>query len=63
MSADEDAIRELLGSHHKGRDAIAASYVALFKKLLKGSRLDTAITQMNTAEPTQKGERQHRGAN
>jgi uncharacterized protein (TIGR02246 family) len=80
MSADEDAIRELLdrqvmgwnagdpeayasvftpdadyvtflGSHHKGRDAIAASYVALFKKLLKGSRLDTAITQMKFLTP------------
>jgi uncharacterized protein (TIGR02246 family) len=30
-----------LGSHYTGRDAIAASYVPLFTKLLKGSRLHT----------------------
>jgi uncharacterized protein (TIGR02246 family) len=35
-----------LGSHHKGRDAIAAAYAPLFSKLLKGSRLDTEITQL-----------------
>ena len=35
-----------LGSHHRGRDAIAASYIPLFAKLLKGSRLKTDITQL-----------------
>jgi uncharacterized protein (TIGR02246 family) len=35
-----------LGSHHRGRDAIAASYVQLFKRLLKGSRLNTVVTQL-----------------
>lgn len=35
-----------LGSHHQGRDAIAASYAPLFKKLLKGSRLCAEITQL-----------------
>lgn len=28
-----------LGSHYKGRDAIAASYVWLFKRVLKGTHL------------------------
>lgn len=40
-----------LGSHHKGREAIAVSYVSLFKKLLKGSRLDTEITQLRFLTP------------
>lgn len=40
-----------LGSHYKGREAIAASYVPLFKKLLKGSRLNTEITQLRFLTP------------
>lgn len=40
-----------LGSHYKGREAIAASYVPLFKKLLKGSRLDFEITQLRFLTP------------
>src|ERR1700733_692834 len=40
-----------LGSHHRGRDAIAASYVPLFTKLLKGSRLTTEITQLRFLTP------------
>jgi uncharacterized protein (TIGR02246 family) len=35
-----------LGSHYRGRDAIAASYMPLFAKLLKGSQLKTEITQL-----------------
>jgi uncharacterized protein (TIGR02246 family) len=40
-----------LGSHHKGREAITASYVSLFKRFLKGSRLDTEITQLRFLTP------------
>jgi uncharacterized protein (TIGR02246 family) len=40
-----------LGSHYKGRDAIAASYAPLFKKLLKGSRPDFEITQLRFLTP------------
>lgn len=40
-----------LGSHHKGREAIAASYAPLFRKLLKGSRLDTETTQLRFLTP------------
>jgi uncharacterized protein (TIGR02246 family) len=40
-----------LGSHYKGRAAIAASYVPLFKKLLKGSRLDFEINQLRFLTP------------
>jgi uncharacterized protein (TIGR02246 family) len=40
-----------LGSHHKGREAIAASYVPLFKKLLRGSRLDIEVTQLRFLAP------------
>lgn len=40
-----------LGSHHKGREAIAAAYAPLFKKLLQGSRLDTEITQLRFLTP------------
>ena len=43
FTADADYVT-FLGSHYKGREAIAASYAPLFKKLLKGSRLDTEIT-------------------
>ncbi|MDT5277908.1 MAG: hypothetical protein QOG95_4840, partial [Mycobacterium sp.] len=40
-----------LGSHYRGREAIAASYVPLFTKLLKGSRLATEITQLRFLTP------------
>jgi uncharacterized protein (TIGR02246 family) len=40
-----------LGSHYGGRDAIAASYVPLFTKHLKGSRLHTEITQLRFLTP------------
>jgi uncharacterized protein (TIGR02246 family) len=40
-----------LGSHYKGRTAIAASYAPLFEKLLKGSRLDFEITQLRFLTP------------
>jgi uncharacterized protein (TIGR02246 family) len=45
FTADADYVT-FLGSHHQGRDAIAASYAPLFKKLLKGSRLHTEITAL-----------------
>jgi uncharacterized protein (TIGR02246 family) len=40
-----------LGGHYKGRGAIAASYVPLFRKFLKGSRLDFRITQLKFLTP------------
>jgi uncharacterized protein (TIGR02246 family) len=40
-----------LGSHCRGRDVIAASYVPLLTKLLKGSRLHTEITQLRFLTP------------
>lgn len=40
-----------LGGHHKGREAIAASYAPLFKGLLNGSRLDIEITQLRFLTP------------
>jgi uncharacterized protein (TIGR02246 family) len=40
-----------LGSHYRGRDVIAASYVPLFTTLLKGSRLHTEITQLRFLTP------------
>ena len=50
FTADADYVT-FLGSHYKGREAIAASYAPLFKKLLKGSRLDTEITQLRFLKP------------
>ncbi|MEZ0364659.1 SgcJ/EcaC family oxidoreductase [Mycobacterium sp. pUA109] len=40
-----------LGAHHQGRDAIAASYAPLFKRFLKGSRLDVEVTQLRFLTP------------
>lgn len=40
-----------LGSHHQGRDAIAASYAPLFRKLLQGSRLTLEIKQVRFLTP------------
>ena len=50
FTADADYVT-FLGSHYKGRKAIASSYAPLFKKLLKGSRLDTEITQLRFLKP------------
>jgi uncharacterized protein (TIGR02246 family) len=50
FTSDADYIT-FLGSHYKGRAAIAASYAPLFKKLLKGSRLDFEITQLRFLTP------------
>ncbi|WP_141772818.1 SgcJ/EcaC family oxidoreductase [Mycobacterium malmoense] len=50
FTTDADYVT-FLGSHYKGREAIAASYVSLFKKLLKGSRLDFEITQLRFLTP------------
>lgn len=50
FTADADYVT-FLGSHHRGRDAIAASYAPLFKKFLKGSRLDVEITQLRFLTP------------
>lgn len=40
-----------LGSHYKGREAIAASYVPLFRKLLKGTRLQINVSQVRFLTP------------
>jgi uncharacterized protein (TIGR02246 family) len=40
-----------LGSHYEGREAIAASYVPLFRKLLRGSRLQIDITRVRFLTP------------
>ena len=40
-----------LGSHYQGRDAITASYIPLFAKLLKGSQLKADITQLRFLTP------------
>lgn len=40
-----------VGSHFKGRAAIAASHVSLFEKYLKGTRLDGEITQLRFLSP------------
>lgn len=40
-----------LGSHHTGREAIAAAYLPLFRKLLKGTRLRIDITQVRFLTP------------
>lgn len=45
FTADADYIT-FLGGHCVGRDAIASSYVPLFKKLLKGTQLRIDITQV-----------------
>jgi len=50
FTADADYVT-FLGSHYKGREALAASYAPLFKKLLKGSRLNTEITQLRFLTP------------
>jgi uncharacterized protein (TIGR02246 family) len=50
FTPDADYVTSL-GSHYTGRDAIAASYVPLFTKLLKGSRLHTEIAQLRFLTP------------
>lgn len=43
FTPDADYV-SFLGTHYKGRDAIAACHVPLFEKFQKGSRLDGEIT-------------------
>lgn len=50
FTADADYIT-FLGSHYTGRDAIAASYVPLFRRLLKGTRLLIDITEVRFLTP------------
>lgn len=50
FTADADYVT-FLGSHHKGREAIAESYAPLFKRFLRGSRLRTQITQLRYLTP------------
>jgi uncharacterized protein (TIGR02246 family) len=50
FTTDADYVT-FLGSHHKGRGAIAASYAPLFKRLLKGSRLEFDIAQLRFLTP------------
>lgn len=50
FTADADYVT-FLGSHYKGRDAIAASYVWLFKRVLKGSRLEFGISPLRFLAP------------
>lgn len=50
FTADADYVT-FLGSRHKGRAAIATSYAPLFKKLLRGTRLRTQITQVRYLTP------------
>lgn len=45
FTADADYVT-FLGSHYTGRDAIASSYVPLFRRLLKGTRLLIDITDI-----------------
>lgn len=40
-----------LGSHYVGREAIAASYVPLFRRLLKGTRLLIDIAEIRFVTP------------
>ncbi len=50
FTSDADYIT-FLGSHYRGREAIAASYVPLFRKLLNGSRLHIEISQIRFLAP------------
>jgi uncharacterized protein (TIGR02246 family) len=40
-----------LGGHYHGRDAIAASYAPLFRKLLQGSRLNIEVKLVRLLTP------------
>ena len=50
FTTDADYIT-FVGSHHIGRDAIAASYGPLFKKLLKGTQLRIDISRVRFLTP------------
>jgi uncharacterized protein (TIGR02246 family) len=50
FTADAEYVT-FLGTHHKGRKAIAASYTPLFRRLLKGRRLQTDITELRFLTP------------
>lgn len=45
FTSDADYVT-FLGGHHRGREAIAASYVPLFRKVLKGTRLEIDVTHV-----------------
>lgn len=50
FTADADYIT-FLGSRYRGRDAIAASYVPLFRRVVKGTRLLIEITDVRFLTP------------
>ncbi|MBF6464640.1 SgcJ/EcaC family oxidoreductase [Nocardia beijingensis] len=50
FTADADYVT-WLGTHFKGRAAIAAAHVPLFEKYLKGTHLDGEITQLRFLTP------------
>lgn len=50
FTTDADYIT-FLGSHHVGPDAIAASYIPLFRRLLKGTQLRVDITRVRFLTP------------
>jgi uncharacterized protein (TIGR02246 family) len=50
FTSDADYVT-FLGSYYKGRKTIAASYVPLFKKLLRGSELEIEILQLRFLAP------------
>lgn len=50
FTTDADYVT-FLGSHYMGREAIVASYVRLFQRLLKGSHLDIEIMRLRFLTP------------
>lgn len=50
FTSDADYVT-FLGSRHKGREAIATSYVPLFRRLLKGTRLQIEISEVRFLTP------------
>jgi uncharacterized protein (TIGR02246 family) len=50
FTSDADYVT-FLGTHYKGREAIAASYAPLFKNLLRGSRLETEDIRIRFLTP------------
>ncbi|BCP02791.1 hypothetical protein MINTM019_02470 [Mycobacterium paraintracellulare] len=51
FTADADYVT-FLGAHHTGRDAIAASYAPLFRKLLKGTGYGSTSPSSGFSHPT-----------
>jgi uncharacterized protein (TIGR02246 family) len=50
FTTDADYVT-FLGSHYQSRDAIAAAYAPLFRKLLQGSRLTIEVKQVRFLTP------------